>query len=162
MFLFYFVVVFVFWGLGWKCPGIYSLGHVRSVIDMEEVSLFGARVEQLDDFVSLHLVLFGGLADLVAGQRHRRDGVNVLRRTGTIGGIRQHSISEAPAFHIVSHSNYIVCDFCRTVCLYIKPYIVIRHHLQIKVMAFCDMLQKSQKQLTNISLKQFVTLCGEF
>ena len=33
------------------------------------------------------------------------------------------------------------------------------------VMAFCDMpekLQKPQKQLTNISLKQFVALRGEF
>ena len=79
-----------FGGWGWE----YSLGHVRSVVDVEEVSLFGARVEQLDDFVSLHLVLFGGLADLVAGQRHRRDGVNVLRRTGTIQGIRQYSVAQ--------------------------------------------------------------------
>ena len=30
------------------------------------------------------------------------------------------------------------------------------------VMAFCDMLQKSQKQLTNISPKQFVALSDEF
>ena len=30
------------------------------------------------------------------------------------------------------------------------------------VMAFCDMPQKPQKQLTNISLKQFVALSGEF
>ena len=30
------------------------------------------------------------------------------------------------------------------------------------VMTFCDMPQKLQKQLTNISLKQFVALSGEF
>ena len=29
-------------------------------------------------------------------------------------------------------------------------------------MAFCDMPQKSQKQLTNISLRQFVALSGKF
>ena len=30
------------------------------------------------------------------------------------------------------------------------------------LMALCDMSQKSQKQPTNISLKQFVALSGEF
>ena len=30
------------------------------------------------------------------------------------------------------------------------------------VIAFCDMPQKPQKQLTNISLKPFVALSGEF
>ena len=67
--------------------------------------------------------------------------------------------------HSLTESNYIVCDFCRSLTelsgLSIQPYIVIRHHSQIVVMAFCDMPQKSQKQLTNISLKQFVALSGE-
>ena len=30
------------------------------------------------------------------------------------------------------------------------------------VMAFCEMPQKLQKELTNISLKQFVALSGKF
>ena len=68
--------------------------------------------------------------------------------------------------HSLTKSNNIVCDFCRSLAelsrLSKKPYIVIRYHSQIVVMAFCDMPQKSQKQLTNISLKQIVALSGEF
>ena len=69
--------------------------------------------------------------------------------------------------HSLTQTNNIVCDFCRSltelsglsICIVVYSN---SHHSQMVVMTFCDMSHKSHKQLTNISLKQFVALSGEF
>ena len=69
--------------------------------------------------------------------------------------------------HSLTQTNIIVCDFCRRLIelsglsIYIVVYSNL-HHSQMVVIAFCDMSLESHKQLTNISLKQFVALSGEF